>query len=161
LTNPGNYRTIAYPGARFTYAHSTMGGLVVGNADGPEANLPLGPGHAWLYDIKQGKLLPDIVYPGSTSTTAYGIWSNGGTSYTICGGYAGLEGDRSISRAYLVDYDSVTGVYTNWTSFQYPNGIPGQDYITHFEGISSAEKGVYTLVADSVQRGTTNPAQGS
>ena len=73
LTNAGNYRTISYPGAQFTYAHSTMGGLVVGNADGPEANLPLGPGHAFLYDIAQDRLLPDIVYPGATSTTCQSV----------------------------------------------------------------------------------------
>ena len=30
-----------------------------------------------------------------------------------------------------------------------------------FEGISSVEKGVYTLSADSVQAGTGDPAQGS
>ena len=33
--------------------------------------------------------------------------------------------------------------------------------MTHFEGISSTEAGVYTLNADSVQAGSANPAQGS
>ncbi|MEO6810234.1 MAG: right-handed parallel beta-helix repeat-containing protein, partial [Isosphaeraceae bacterium] len=47
------------------------------------------------------------------------------------------------------------------TSFSYPNGLIGQDYITHFEGISTAEAGVYSLSADSVQRGSANPVQGS
>ena len=55
----------------------------------------------------------------------------------------------------MVDYDSATGAFSHWTSFEYPNGI---NFVTHFEGISSVEKGVYTLSADSVQLGTGNPA---
>jgi parallel beta-helix repeat protein len=162
LSQSGNYRTIDYPNAKYTYVHSTMGGFAVGNADGPEGNAPLGTGHAFLYDVARNTLLPDIIYPGSTTTTAYGIWYNGGTSYTICGGYSGIQGQSgAISHGYIVDYDSLTGQYTHWASFDYPNGLVGQDYITHFEGISSAEKGVYTLVADSAQSGSSNPAQGS
>jgi hypothetical protein len=161
LPSGGEYRTIAYPGAQYTYAHSVMGNLVVGNADGPEGGLPLGTGHAWLYDVARDQLLPDIVYPGATTTTAYGIWDNGQGQYTIAGGFSGLDGDGSISRAFLVDYDAASATYSHWTAFAYPNGGAGQDYITHFEGISGAEKGVYTLVADSVQRGAANLAQGS
>ncbi|WP_406698198.1 right-handed parallel beta-helix repeat-containing protein [Singulisphaera sp. Ch08] len=162
LSQSGNYRTIDYPGAKFTYVHSTMGGLAVGNADGPVANLPIGTGHAFLYDVAQNTLLPDIVYPGSTSTTAYGIWHNGLTSYTIVGGYSTLlNASGDVSNGFMVDYDSATGKYTNWTSFAYPNGPIGRDFITHFEGISSTESGVYTLNADSVQAGSANPAQGS
>lgn len=161
LSQSGNYRTIAYPNAKFNYVHSTMGDLAVGNADGPEGNLPIGTGHAFLYDVVQNTFLPDIVYPGSTSTTAYGIWHNGLTSYTIVGGYTTL-GDPSgnLSNGYMVDYDSATGKFTNWTSFAYPNGAAGQAFVTHFEGISSTESGVYTLNADSLQAGS-NFAQGS
>ncbi|WP_435009177.1 beta strand repeat-containing protein [Tundrisphaera lichenicola] len=162
FANAGNYTTIDYPGAMYTYVHSTMGGLAVGNADGPEGNAPLGTGHAFLYDVASKSLLPDIIYPGSTTTTAYGIWYNGGTSYTICGGYTSPSiANGAVANAYLVDYDSATGKYSQWTSFAYPNGLVGQDFITHFEGISSDEKGVYTLVADSVQVGSNNPVQGS
>ena len=35
LSNPADYKTIDYPGATYTYVHSTMGDLAVGNADGP------------------------------------------------------------------------------------------------------------------------------
>ena len=162
LAQAGNYRTIDYPNAKYSYVHSTMGGLAVGNADGPEGNLPLGTGHAFLYDIAKSTFLPDIVYPGSTSTTAYGIWYNGGTSYTICGGYSSIQGSsRTVGAGYLVDYDSATGKFTNWTSFNDPNGLIGQDYVTHFEGISSTESGVYTLSADSAQTGSANLTQGS
>jgi trimeric autotransporter adhesin len=168
LSESSDYQTIDYPGAEFNYVHSTMGGLAVGNYDSAaehgDFGLPLGPGHAYIYDISQAKFLTDIVYPGSKSNTAYGIWYNGGTSYTICGGYS-LDptnnfADQStpIGKAYLVDYDSATGKFSNWTSFDYPFGT---NYETHFEGISSVEKGVYTLNADSLQTGTGRPAQGS
>jgi parallel beta-helix repeat protein len=168
LSQAGNYKTIDYPGAKFNYVHSTMGGLAVGNYDSPPdhgmGNLPFGPGHAFIYDIAGGSFLTDVVFPGSLSNTAYGIWYNGGTSYTICGGYSTSvvnnfdDQSRPIGKGYLVDYDSKTGAFSHWTSFDYPNGI---NFVTHFEGISSVEKGVYTLNADSVQAGSSNPAQGS
>jgi hypothetical protein len=146
LSQAAGYRTIDYPGAKYTYIHSTMGDLAVGNADGPEGNAPLGTGHALLYNVATGTLLPDIVYPGSTTTTAYGIWYNGGTSYTIAGGYSRTPG-VAVSSGYLVDYDSATGQYSHWTSFNYPSAL---NLVTHFEGISSVEKGVYTLSADAI-----------
>jgi hypothetical protein len=168
LHDRDNYRTINYPGAQFNYVHSTMGGLAVGNYDSPtdhgKFGLLPGPGHAFLYDIAQDKFLPDIVFPGSRSNTAYGIWYNGGTSYTICGGYSRTavnnfdDPERPIGQGYLVDYDSATGEFSNWTSFEYPGGI---NFLTHFEGISSVEKGIYTLSADSVQICSGNLGQGS
>jgi trimeric autotransporter adhesin len=168
LSVSGNYRTVDYPGAEFNYVHSTMGGLAVGNYDSAldhgKYSLPLGPGHATIYDVAQDTFLTDIVYPGSKSNTAYGIWYNGGTSYTICGGWSpnpvnNLQNqNQPIGSGYLVDYDSATGKFSNWTSFNYPFGT---NFVTHFEGISSVEKGVYTLSADSVQAGTADPVQGS
>jgi parallel beta-helix repeat protein len=161
LSQAANYRTIDYPGAKYTYVHSTMGGLAVGNADGPEGDAPLGTGHAFLYDVARDAITTDIVYPGSITTTAYGIWSDGRTGYTITGGYTDGAPGEPISHGYLVDYDAATGLFSHWKSFDYPNGAIGRDFITHFEGISGAEKGVYTLVADSVQVGASNPVQGS
>jgi hypothetical protein len=162
LSSSSNYRTIDGPGAEITYVHSTMGDLAVGNTDSPEGSFPIASGHAFLYNLATSKFYPDIVYPGSTTTTAYGIWYNGATSYTICGGYSNLtDQGRTLSHAYMVDYDSATGQYTHWTSFDYPNGLIGQDYITHFEGISSNQKGIYTLSADSAQTGASNLGQGS
>jgi parallel beta-helix repeat protein len=169
LPSGGNYRTIDYPGSKFNFVHSTMGGLAVGNSDAPTSSgQALGPGQAYIYDIASGTFAANVVYPGSTSNTAYGIWSNGGTKYTICGGYSNLsvnnldDQGRPIGEAYLVDYDSATGQFSNWKTFQYPNGAVGTDYIAHFEGISSVEKGVYTISADSVQTtGGTGLVQGS
>ncbi len=168
LGTAGNYTQINYPGAKYNYVHSTMGGLVVGNYDSPAAHgthsLPLGPGHAYIYDIDSSTFIEDIVYPGSLSNTAYGIWHNGETHYTIVGGYSLTPGENfadqniPIGNAYMVDYDSLTGEFTNWKSFSSPFGA---NFISHFEGISSVEKGVYTLNADSVQAGTGDPTQGS
>jgi hypothetical protein len=173
LPSGGTFRTIDYPDAKYQFTHSTMGDLAVGNADGPkqvgEKTLPIGPGITYIYDIPSGAFVANIVYPGSKSNTAYGIWHNGGTSYTICGGYSpaptnNLENQKlplTQGRGYLVDYDSATRQFSNWTSFDYPNGPKGVNFITHFEGISSTEPGVYTLSADSVQTGSANLIQGS
>jgi trimeric autotransporter adhesin len=160
LSNSSDYQTIDYPNAQYTYVHSTMGDLAVGNADGPEGNAPIGTGHAFLYDVATSSFLTDIIYPGSTSTTAYGIWYNGGTSYTIAGGYTDLlQAGKTLAQAYLVSYDSATGQFTNWTSYADPNGLAGQALATHFQGISSTEKGVYTLGANSAQAGSSTVLQ--
>src|SRR6185369_6044553 len=104
-----HYRTINYPGAKYTYAHSTMGGLVVGNYTRENSHGYLDGGHAFIYDIANDKFLPDVKFPGSKMNSAYGIWSNGGTKYTIVGGYSDgiapvFEG-KPIGSAYMVDFD--------------------------------------------------------
>jgi hypothetical protein len=173
LPSGGTFRTIDYPNAKYQYTHSTMGNLAVGNADGPtqvgEKTLPIGPGIAYIYDIPSATFVANIVYPGSKSNTAYGIWHNGGTSYTICGGYSPLATNNlpdhklplTQGRGYLVDYDSATKQFSNWTSFDYPHGPKGVNFVTHFEGISSTEPGIYTLNADSAQTDSAHLVQGS
>jgi parallel beta-helix repeat protein len=155
LPSGGSFRTIAYPGATYNYVHSTMGGLAVGNADGPEGDAPVGTGHAFLYDIAKGTFPQDIVFPGSLSTTAYGIWHNGGTSYTIVGGYTNPGDPGPFAAGYMVDYDSATGQYTHWTSISSP-GAGGQSFATHFEGISGPQAGYYTLAAGMTGPGSTS-----
>jgi hypothetical protein len=137
--------------------HSTAGGLdggmVVGNFDesGPDGN-PAGGGRAYVYDIATGEYR-ELIYPGSAANTAYGIWWNGGTSYTIAGGWStspvnNLLDPRQplpLSQALLVDFDSATGQFSNWKSFTYTSPTSGGSGITHFEGISGVEPGVYTL----------------
>jgi trimeric autotransporter adhesin len=164
-TVTGTYRTLDYPGATFNYIHSTMGGLAVGNSDGPTANgLPLGPGHASIYNVATGELVTNITFPGSITNSAYGIWYNGGTSYIIVGGFSNRSVNNMnnqqmpIGRGYMVDYDSATGRFSHWKAFTYPNGT---NILTHFEGISSPAPGVYTLSADSIQVGKTHLTQGS
>ncbi len=164
----GSYTTIAHSGATFNYVHSTMGGLAVGNYDGPTASgLPLGPGHAFIYNVSTGQFVTDIRFPRSISDSAYGIWYNGGTSYTIVGGFSNRavnnmnNQDAPIGTGYIVDYNSAAGPsgrFSHWKALADPNGT---NLLTHFEGISSPAPGVYTLSADSVQIGTKHLTQGS
>ena len=167
-TAGGHYLTIDYPGAKYNYVHSSNGGLAVGNYDGPTGpGQPLGPGHDYIYSVATGIFVKNIVFPGSVSDTAYGIWHNGGTSYTICGGYSNLsvnnmnDQNMPIGQAYMVDYNSSTRQFSHWTSFSNPDGTAGSATLTHFEGISSVKKGVYTLNADSVLSGSSHGGQGS
>jgi hypothetical protein len=95
-------------------------------------------------------LYDDLEKPDAISITAYGVWHNGGNSYTIAGGYSdtGDPGGNGLDHGYLVDWDSVTKVASNWTDYNYKN-LSDSDYITHFEGITSDGSGGYNLVADS------------
>jgi len=113
-----------------TLAHSTMGGLVVGNFD-----TNLSTGRAFVYDIDNNSWV-ELVKPGAVSITAYGIWYNGRTQYTIAGGYsdANLVG---IDHGYLVNWDSATQTASDWTSYDYKNRHRIGVDISHFNGITS------------------------
>jgi hypothetical protein len=161
----GTFSTLDVPGATFNYIHSTMGGLAVGNSDGPTATgAPLGPGTASIWNVQTGQVVANVKFPFSKSNTAYGIWYNGGTSYTIVGGFSRLgvnnmsDQTAPIGTGYIVDYNSATGRFTHWKALTYPNGF---NLLTHFEGISSTQPGVYQLAADSIQIGTNHITQGS
>jgi len=164
----GIWRSINHGNATYTYAHSVAGGLVVGNYDSPTGNstisLPYGPGHAFIYDIDTDTFITDIVFPDSVSNTAYGIWFNGGTKYTIVGGHsedqaANFEDPEvPIGQGYIVDYDSATNTFSNWTSIDYPVGV---EIASHVQGISSTQKGVYTLAVNSVVIGSSEPVPAS
>lgn len=166
--NPANYITIDYPGANYTYLHSTAGGLVVGNYDNPAdhgvGNLPYGPGHGFIYNIDDDVFLTDVVFPGSKSNSVYGIWYNGEDSYTLVGGYSNDfvnnfdDPEVPLESGFIVDYDAATNTFSNWKSVNHPLGAA---VVTHFEGISSVEKGVYTLAADAVDVATGDPEAGA
>ncbi len=151
VADPNNYQTI-WNGSAFNYVHSTMGGLAVGNYVTTDSDAETG--RSFIYDLEADEFLTDIVFPGSLSNTAYGIWDNGKGSYTIAGGYSELpvnnrhEPFQPLGLASLVDYDRLTGEFSNWRSFTHAEAATG-DSVTHFEGISSVEKGVYTLAADA------------
>lgn len=128
--------------AIFTFAHSTMGGLVVGNFD---TNIETG--RAFIYNISADKYV-ELTKPNAVSITAYGIWFNQGTSYTIAGGYSDKLSDESgISIAYLVDWNSATNTASNWESFNFNNQ---PEILTHFEGITSDGNGGYNLAVDYI-----------
>lgn len=126
-----------------TIAHSTMGGYVVGNYD-----TDLVTGKAFIYDITNATFF-ELTKTGAVSITAYGIWWNGGTSYTIAGGFSNTD-DGGISTAYVVDWDSSTHATSNWATYTYKNQ---SSVITHFEGITTDGNGGYNLVADWVKVG--------
>ncbi len=124
-----------------TIAHSTMGGLVVGNYNTQEKI-----SQAFIYEIKTGKYYR-IIKPKAKDITAYGIWHNGGHSYTICGGYSNLNATTGVGSAYLVDWDNKTKKFSNWRSYDYGND-PVNAIVTHFDGITSNGCGGYNLTGD-------------
>ncbi len=168
LNDLAHYTTIDYPGAQYTYVHSVANGLAVGNYDDVAlqalGGLQYGPSQAFIYNVSTGQFISHVAYPGAKSTSTYAIWYNGGTSYTLAGGYNNgfannfANQNSPLGNAYLVDYDSATGKFSNWTTFVDPSG---KNLLTHFQGLSSVEAGVYTMAADSASVGTGTPAAGS
>jgi hypothetical protein len=153
--DPANYETI-WNGSAFNYLHSTMGGLAVGNDIVTTSETEAG--RAFIYDFET-EAFTDIIFPGSISNTAYGIWDNGDGSYTIAGGFSQLPVNNAddrlqpIGMASLVDYDRASGRFSNWRAYSYQS--PDQvTAATHFMGISSVEKGVYTLSGTGFVSGT-------
>ena len=147
-----------------TIPHSVMGSIVVGNYDIDVDGSGL-LGNAFLYNIAtQQWTIFDESFGGTNElTSAYGIWQNGigSTSYTIAGGSAAGEG--GVEKAFLIDYDSATGEFTNLTYFA--DGAP--DGLTHFEGITGTPTGYNVVgIADAgyafgsiarLQNGTFGP----
>ena len=176
----GSFRLISRPGAYAQYTHSAMGDLAVGNY---VTNLAANSGEgAYVCKLTNSTLTNASAFVeipkkplGAKSITAYGIWDNGvilntnnqviSHPYTICGGYSPSAVNNITNenvpltqgQGYLVDYDAVSGTFTNWTSLSYPQG---KNIIVHFEGISGVETGVYQLSADAFEVGSTNGAQG-
>ena len=111
-----------------TIPHSTMGDLVVGDYDlqGVPAS-----GNGFIYNMAT-----------NTWTTAYGVWQNGigSSSYTIAGG---SNNGTGINQGYLINYDSVTGAFSNLRYYTI-NDRPG--VLTHFDGITAVPGG-FNLVA--------------
>jgi len=150
------YKTLDYDPETYNYnaVHSTMGDLAVGLAGKVNAQAALDPSlptTAFIYNFKTQAYTP-IEYPlgGSTaaSTSAFGVWQNEGSNYTICGSFkellTGGAPEFPFGTAFLVDYDANTGEFSNWKSFHLP-GDTGGRYLTHFDGLSSVEAGIYTL----------------
>ena len=155
-----NFKTVQakYPTgqfAQYTILHSVSGGLAAGNYGSPDSFL----GNAFIYD-PANPLRPqtDLNFPSKEkSYSVYGIWYNGGTSYTVAGGISGGIIDKisgmPVTLAYLMDYDRATGLTSNFQTFQYkPVGAAKRYFnhdaiITHFEGIWSDGNGLYRLPA--------------
>ena len=143
--------------ATFTYIHSVSGGLAVGNYDFLGDGNPAGK--AFIYNPASSNPQTAVDYGGDGKTnTAYGIWFNGGSGYTIAGG-EGLNGTgdgqygNPLGKGTLIDYDSVTGGFRNYRTYSFtktkalPKAMRRQSLVTHFEGIWSDGEGTYKLPA--------------
>jgi hypothetical protein len=124
-----------------TIAHSTMGGLVVGNYD-----TRLVAGKAFLYDIKTHEYF-SLTHPRAVSITAYGIWHNCGDSYTICGSYTPVNALPGLAHGYIAQWNHATKRLSHFTSYSYNND---PSLVTHFDGITSDGHGGYNLTGDAV-----------
>ncbi len=138
----GTWTTIAPNGGNVNnvFVHSIMGGIAVGNYDvGGDTN-----GYAFLYDFKT-QVSTTYMVPDSYSTTLYGIWHNGGSSYTLIGGCTMAKVGK-LSQAFIVDYDAATKTYSNLRTYQYDNEAIAS-IVTHFEGITVADDGGFNIAA--------------
>jgi CHRD domain len=129
-----------------TIAHSTMGNLVVGNYDlNPTVAGGVASGNAFIYNLTRHQwTLLRLGGSMSNLTTLYGIWQDGGGSsprYTLAGG----SSDRGNQRAFLMNYNEMTGIFGKPKYFSYRNAPA---LFTHFDGIT-AVRGGFNLVAIS------------
>lgn len=121
--------------ADVTIPHSVMNDLVVGGYQSPTGAL-----RAFIYRISDRRFTTlTVMTDGNIAETAYGVWHNGGTSYTIAGGYTDASGKQ---QAYILDYDSSSDLTTNATAYTF-NNQPATK--THFEGITTNGSGGYYL----------------
>ena len=157
LTELSNQSNFIYPTINnyfnTTFFHSFSNGLFVGNSGNTNKNNET---VSYIYDINNlTKIKTLIKYPNSSTTTSYGIWHNENNNYTIVGGYSlkNISIDKiyrkyyiePIGNAFIVDYDSETDTFSNWTSINY-----GDNLLTHFQGISRNENKTYSINADVV-----------
>ena len=151
----GTWQTLDYPSVGETVlntiAHSTMGGIVVGNFD-----TNLARGRAFIYDIHNQSWI-ELKKAGAISITAYGIWHDGGTHYTIAGGYSETN-SGGIDHGYLVNWDSSTQMPSGWTSYDFGNGRI-RVAISHFDGVTGDNRGGFYLTGDWV--GVVPPKAGA
>ncbi len=152
VNNPSTgWDTINFPGAAETNPHSIMGDIVVGGFH-DEDDTPVDGSkfiRAFIYKVSTQEFTELRLDPSYISTSAYGVWWNGGNSYTIVGGYIGP--DAELSSGYVLDYDSSTGLFSHVTSYKF-NNAPAVS--THFEGITTDDAGGYDLAGEGVANGS-------
>jgi len=141
LTNESNF---FYPAINqyfdTNFFHSFSNNLFVGNSGNKDKDDDT---VSYIYNMNDLVLVKTVInYPNSGTTTSYGIWYNGNDIYTIVGGYSdknisidkiyNVDGTiNPIGNAFIVDYNSKTNTFSNWTSISYGNNL-----LTHFQGIS-------------------------
>jgi hypothetical protein len=128
-----------------TFVHSSMNGYMVGNSGDTNTKNAI----SFLYNINDLTTYIPVKFPGALTTTTYGIWYNGGTSYTLAGGASkigqvpinniyqdGLPTVYPFENGFLVDFDSKTSKFTNWTIIDYTKLGFTREQFLHIEGIS-------------------------
>ncbi len=140
----GTWTTISPNSGDFLncFVHSIMGDLAVGNYDTKLTN-----GFAFIYNIITKQYI-NFMIPDAYSTTLYGIWHNGGDSYTLAGG-CGMGKAGDLSQAFITDWDASNNTMKNTRFYQYLDEEL-QTIVTHFEGITSDNNGGYNLPCDWV-----------
>lgn len=138
------------------FFHSFTNNLFIGNSGNSN---DITNSISYIYDIKNiNKIKAEIKFPLSLTTTSYGIVYNGNQSYTIVGGYS----SKNISlediykngnilpqgKGFIVDYNEITNIFTNWTSIEYTDSDTDSSLITHFQGITLNINGTYSLNAN-------------
>jgi hypothetical protein len=129
--------------------------LLVGNSGNSNSNETI----SYIYDINDlNEIKKKIKFPNSKTTTTYGIWYNGEFSYTLVGGYSNEKNInineiylkngiiKSIGNAFIVDYNSKTNIFSNWTPIVFNDS--GAIFETHFQGIYRDDNKIYSICAD-------------
>ena len=123
-----------------TIPHSVMGNFVVGNYQSTANG-----SNGFIYNIAN-QSVESVTINHALYTSIYGIWANGGESYTIAGGYTNrLDGVLSVG--FIADYESGVGI-SNVESYYYNN--TQNSLLTHFEGITADGKGGYNLAGEGL-----------
>jgi len=143
LTVDAPAKMCAPKACNYTIVHSNYGDATykaVGNYDAIKSGaLPTtthtypASGHAFIYDSATAKF-STLEFPGSISSTAYGIWMDG-NAVAIAGGYT----DKKGTHAYVRNLAGSKMLVYTW-----PKSI-----LTHFEGITGAGgSGNYNVIGD-------------
>lgn len=167
IADSTNYLTIDINSlftAPISFAHSVMNQLCVLNT-GDINDGSGGVAVSYIYDINDTSFtkITDPSLSLYQTITAYGIYYNGGTSYTIVGGcsadskpivdiyHNGLP--IAYGRAFIIDYDSSTKLFSNTTILDISTDI---DIFTHIQGISyDSIDDIYLLSMDVVKISTS------
>ena len=157
LNNNLNYY---YPSVNNLYnivfIHSFKNNYLVGNAGNTDNNDTL----SFLYNINNLNECIEIKYPGSSTTTSYGIWYDKISNiYIIVGGYSNDEiciNDiyknrlpTPIGKNFIVFFDPIKNNFFNWTTLL----LPLKDILlSHIEGISGYKdlNNVFSLSLDII-----------
>ena len=186
LTNNNSdcfYKIATLKYAYHTFGHSIMNGLLIYNTNKKKTIFTIitGLAKAYLYNTTTNASI-EIKYPGSITTTAYGMWYNG-SSYVIVGGfttninyefkqigtYINSKGKNGyvklVAAGFIVNcsYNIQTSSFefSNWTQITYPNMNKGNIkesnvLLTHIQGISInnnwSSENVYSLAAASIAK---------